>query len=91
MRRGFPQNAGHYLCRQEWQSAFVCFSAAVEALLTYSTGAGVTERPAKAYATVVARGDTENQEAIEKVRRLYAIRSDIMHGRAYDRKKERKI
>jgi hypothetical protein len=67
----------------EWQSAFVCFAAAMEALLTYSHEPRLTEL-ADAYARLVGPDDGID-ETRTAFKRLYAIRSDIVHGRASDR------
>jgi Apea-like HEPN len=68
----------------EWQSAYVCFAAAAETLLTSSRKSGLTARLAKAYATLAADGP-DRGAAEERFRRLYEVRSDIVHGRAYER------
>lgn len=69
----------------DWQSAFICFAAGVEALLTYSRGPGLTDRLARAYAKIACNNGS-GELAKEHVKKLYLIRSDIVHGRAYDRK-----
>lgn len=69
----------------EWQSAFICHAAAAEALLTCDRGSGLTGRLAEAYANLVARGSVDNGPAREEFKRLYSVRSDIVHGRAFDR------
>ncbi len=69
----------------EWQSAFVCFASAAEAILTCSSGPGLTSRLAGAYARVVAPGGIQRKAAEENFKRLYAARSDIVHGRVYER------
>jgi hypothetical protein len=64
-----------------WQAAFICWSAAIEALLTYERGRGLTDRLARAYAKLVR----DPTASLEHFKRLYDVRSDIMHGRSYDR------
>jgi len=68
----------------EWQSAFVCFSAAAEAILTYSPRPGVTDRLAKSYAKLVSTSRSGAESAGRQFKRLYSIRSNIVHGRAYN-------
>lgn len=68
-----------------WQSAFICFSAAAEAILTYSPRSGLTDRLAKSYAKLVGTSRSGVESAERRFKRLYSIRSDIVHGRAYER------
>lgn len=70
----------------DWQSAFVCFAAAAESLLTYSSKPGLTKRLAEAYDALAGRETqpTSGASGIEFAR-LYSIRSDIVHGRAFGR------
>jgi len=68
----------------DWQSAFICFAAAVESLLAYSHGPGLTDRLARAYAKLICNDDS-SEFAMTHFKELYLIRSDIVHGRAYDR------
>ncbi|HEY7364948.1 MAG TPA: hypothetical protein VIE37_12650 [Methylomirabilota bacterium] len=72
-----------------WQSAFVCFTAAAEAMLTYSDKPGVTERLAKAYGQLVAKSVSDRRIATERFKKIYAVRSDIVHGRSYDRNRSK--
>ena len=65
----------------QWQAALICHAAAVEALLTYSTKSGITDRLAKSYACLVETQKTCRDTANEEFRKLYSVRSDIMHGR----------
>lgn len=69
----------------EWQSAFICFSAAAEAILTYSPRPGLTDRLAKSYAKLVSTSRSGAESPEEQFERLYSVRSDVVHGRAYDR------
>ena len=70
----------------DWQSAFICFAAAAESLLTYSSRPGLTKRLAESYGALV---DTAIQptSGVSRVDfgRFYSIRSDIVHGRAFGR------
>ncbi|MEK7362678.1 MAG: hypothetical protein AAB016_01765, partial [candidate division NC10 bacterium] len=70
----------------DWQSAFISFSAAAEAILTYSSKPGLTDRLAKSYVTLVGAGRLGRKSAYDRFKRMYSVRSDIVHGRAYDRK-----
>jgi hypothetical protein len=67
-----------------WQVAFICFSAAMEAILTYSKGRGITERLAKSFACFTESDKSKRDLAYNKFVDLYKVRSDIMHGRAMD-------
>lgn len=75
---------------RDWQSSFICFAAATEALLTYSRERGLVERLAQSYAKLVSRSPAAVKSAHERFRRLYNVRSDIIHGRAHDRKTPRR-
>lgn len=70
----------------DWQSAFICFAAAAEAILTYSNRPGLTDRLAKSYAKLVGSAQVGNESAYDRFERLYSVRSDIIHGRAYGRR-----
>lgn len=67
-----------------WQTAFICHAAAIEAILTYAIGPGITRRLATSYACTtegdVVRRDIAYREFVE----LYSARSDIMHGRPHN-------
>lgn len=64
-----------------WQVAFICHSAAAEAILTYDRGPGITRRLALAYACLVETLAADRDRAFLEFRALYSTRSDIMHGR----------
>lgn len=68
-----------------WQVAFICFTAAVETMLTYSSKPGITERLARAYGRLMAGSALDRETAEERFKKVYAVRSDIIHGRIYDR------
>ncbi len=74
----------------DWQSAFVCFIAAAEAMLTYSDKPGVTERLANAYGRLVAKSASDRKAAAQRFRKVYAVRSDIVHGRSHDRNRSKR-
>ncbi len=69
----------------DWQAAFICWSAAAEALLTYERGPGIARRLARAYARLVDDQKTPIEAAVERFRAMYEVRSEIVHGRAHDR------
>lgn len=66
-----------------WHSAYLCFAAALETLLTYSEDWGLTRRLAKSFACLLSTGKDERDAHYRDFMRLYGIRSDIVHGRAY--------
>lgn len=70
----------------DWQSAFICFAAAAEAMLTYSREPGLTDRLARCYARLTAASESRIKFAQEQFKRFYAVRSTIVHGRAYGRR-----
>ncbi|MBC2734162.1 MAG: hypothetical protein HF981_07380 [Desulfobacteraceae bacterium] len=73
----------HQACMAfKWQPAFICFSSAMEAILTYSKKHGITQRIAETYALLTKAEGKDKEKAVSEVKRLYGIRSDIVHGRA---------
>jgi hypothetical protein len=72
-----------------WHVAFICFSSAMEAILTYSKSGGLTDRLAKSFACLTETEKSKRDIEFTNFKRLYNIRSDIMHGRAmnYDDQK----
>jgi len=64
-----------------WQIAYISFASAVETLLTYQEGAGITKRLAKSYACLMETNIKKRNAEYKKFRKLYKIRSDIIHGR----------
>jgi hypothetical protein len=65
-----------------WQVALVCLAAAVETVLTCDTGPGLTRRLAATYACLVEAEAARRNAAFTEFRKLYEVRSDIVHGRA---------
>lgn len=63
-----------------WKTAFLLYSAAVEALLTYKRGSGITRRLSKTYACLVETDFSKRKQEYTNFSYLYKIRSDIMHG-----------
>lgn len=64
-----------------WQTVIICYSAATEALLTYSKGGGITGRLSTAYACLTNTNQPGRDVAYKEFNELYNVRSDIMHGR----------
>ena len=73
-----------------WQVAFMSFSSAVEAILTYNKGGGITKRLAKSYACLTERKKRERNKEYRRFIELYGIRSDIIHGRVHRLRKTQK-
>jgi len=71
-----------------WQAALISHAAAVEAMLTYSKGPGITKRLATFYACLVESESDKRDIAYGAFWRLYSARSDIMHGRVHDIEEE---
>lgn len=69
----------------DWQSAFICLTAAAEAILTHSGGPGLPNRLAAAHGKLVAKSSSDRKAAAERFKRVYTVSSKIIHGRAYDR------
>jgi len=72
---------------KDWQSAFICFAAAVEGLLIHAKNSGLTQQLANAYEKLVCRYGNESQDAYNRFVRLYNVRSQVVHGRAYVRER----
>lgn len=67
-----------------WTNGLICFAAAVEGLLTYETGAGITRRLATTFACLTKASPADREAAYRHFHSLYNARSDIMHGRAHN-------
>ena len=67
-----------------WKTAFLLYSAAIEALLTYKRGYGITKRLSKSYACLVETDFTKRKQEYTNFSDLYKIRSYIMHGSIND-------
>lgn len=68
---------------QDWRAALICHSAAVEAMLTYATGRGITRRLAMTCACLLEADKVQRDGVFRNFCKLYDARSDIMHGRTY--------
>jgi hypothetical protein len=71
---------------RDWQVGFICFAAAAESILTYSRERGLTARLAKSFARLTSPSEAGRKRAEDQFRRCYQVRSDIVHGRATERK-----
>jgi hypothetical protein len=67
-----------------WQVAFICFSAAAEAIVAYAKDR-IGHRLSMAFACLTQHEKEERDAAYREFLRLYYVRSDIMHGRAAHR------
>ena len=68
----------------DWQVSLICHAAAVEALLTVSTGPGITRRLATSFACLTETDASRRDAAYMEFKTLYSNRSDIMHGRTHN-------
>jgi len=64
----------------QWKVAFICFSAALETMLMYGRGPGITKRLAKTYACLTEQTKRQRNKAYRQFIKLYGIRSRIIHG-----------
>lgn len=67
-----------------WQVALICHASAVETILTYSTGRGLTRRLGESYACLVESAKDRRDAAFAEFISLYAARSGIVHGRTHN-------
>jgi len=74
-----------------WQGALILQAAALEAMLTFSRGPGLTKRLAISYACLTCSNINERNEAYKTFKELYSIRSDAMHGRIHNLKADRRL
>jgi len=65
---------------KEWQIAFICYSAAAEGILTYTSGNGINERLAKSFACLTKKSIVQRNRAFLDFKQSYSTRSKIMHG-----------
>ncbi len=64
----------------DWRVSFVLHTAALEAILTYKKGYGMTRRLAETYSMLTETTPAKRELAAKRFKHLYNIRSDIMHG-----------
>lgn len=64
-----------------WKASYLLFAAALEAMLTYSSAPGITNRLSKAFACLMSSKKTDRDRHYRRFYRSYQIRSDLMHGR----------
>lgn len=74
-----------------WHVSFICHSAAIETLLTYSTAPRITRRLAKSFACLTRREAPKRDAAFRLFKDLYSTRSDISHGRTHTISSEIKL
>lgn len=65
--------------------AIVEIATALEALVTYRRGQGLTHRIATACAGICATSEAEARKLYPDFKRVYNARSDFVHGRSYPR------
>lgn len=68
----------------DWQVSLICHAAAAEALLTFSTGPGITRRLATSFSCLTETDTSRRDAAFLEFKTLYSNRSDIMHGRTHN-------
>ena len=69
-----------------WQTDFMLMSAAFEALLTYGSRIDITQKLAQSYAVLTETNTNKLEENFKEFKRLYSIRSDIIHGASFKEK-----
>ncbi|MBI2204714.1 MAG: hypothetical protein HYU41_12765 [Candidatus Rokubacteria bacterium] len=69
----------------DWQAAFICWAGALESLLTYERGAGLTARLAAAHQRLLDCSGMPADDSVAQFKAMYDLRSTILHGRSYDR------
>lgn len=67
-----------------WKTGYLLYTAALEAILTYGRGFGITNRLSKSYACLIETDSQKKQLEYQNFYNLYNIRSDIMHGKEMD-------
>lgn len=70
-----------------WQVAFICLAAALESALIYfgERDGQITERLAQAYVAIINPPAEKQEEVRKEFKRLYGVRSRIVHEAAYMR------
>lgn len=66
---------------RQWKVAYICLSAALETMLTYKSGSGITKRLARTYACLTEQNKRKRDKVYRKFIKLYGIRSRIIHGK----------
>ena len=70
---------------RDWQSALICFGSATEAMLTYSRAIDAKEMLAATYAKLASHYGGGAALPTGEFKRLYELRTDVLHGYAYQR------
>lgn len=68
----------------QWQVSLICHAAAAEAILTYSSASGVTDRLAQTFACLTESDKQKTDSAFLEFVSVYSVRSDIIHGRTHN-------
>lgn len=66
----------------QWKVAFICFSAALETMLSYERGLGITKRLGQSYACLTETKRRSRNRVYRQFIKLYGIRSRIIHGQS---------
>ena len=66
---------------RQWKVAYICLSGALETMLTYESGSGITKRLAKTYACLTEQTKRKRNAVYRRFISLYGIRSRIIHGK----------
>lgn len=69
---------------RDWRVAFICFASALEGLLTHQTEP-TSAALADSYAALMSERTDDRESALSQFKRLYAVRSGILHGHSYER------
>jgi|GEM_PF-4853937 len=67
-----------------WRPAILLYTAALEALLSFSTAPGITKRLGRCYACIVSNNKNQRDAFYEEFVFAYNLRSDVMHGRVIE-------
>ncbi len=76
---------------QRWQVAIMCFTAALEGILTYSKKPRITERLSSSFACLTETEKKERDAAYKEFYEVYNVRSNIMHGRIQNISKTKRL
>ncbi len=70
-----------------WEASYLLFSTTFESLLTYGEHKNLTETLAKSYAALSTVDIRKREKYYEDFRKIFRIRSDIVHGSAANKSK----
>jgi len=77
-------NTLHGSFASNWRPAVLLYTAALEALLSFSTDPGITKRLGCCYACLVSKNKNQRDAFYEEFVFAYNLRSDVMHGRVIE-------